>query len=209
MTLFLWDKSWLQQTELGPMKLQCKLLIIKLNQQKIDYQQIMFCQKITSTFSFFFFKNCLININMCSRGFFLRSLEYVILHAGPRGYVMTLKNRWIVFLTGSLKQAIWKNPSLHYEQEMDMPQEEWLLTTPSGVVYKDQIALLHIFERDYFILLKQNVKLDIHVFHLKLCHDGQQLKSAVMAHYKKCSLWMATMVTKTAGAGYKKHQGSP
>lgn len=92
------------------------------------------------------------------------------------------------FLTGSLKQAIWKNPSLHYEQEMDMPQEEWLLTTPSGVVYKDQIALLHIFERDYFILLKQNVKLDIHVFHLKLCHDGQQLKSAVMAHYKKCSL---------------------
>lgn len=91
------------------------------------------------------------------------------------------------FSTGLLKQTIWKNPSLHYEQEIYIPQEEWLLTTPSGGVYKDRIALLHIYERDYFILLKQNVKLDIHVFHLKLCHDGQQLKSAVMAHYEKCS----------------------
>lgn len=49
------------------------------------------------------------------------------------------------------------------------PKKNGCLTTPSGGVYKDQIALLRIFERDYFILLKQNVKLDIHVF--KLCHD--------------------------------------
>lgn len=69
------------------------------------------------------------------------------------------------------------------------PKKNGCLTTPSGGVYKDQIALLRIFERDYFILLKQNVKLDIHVF--KLCHDhflGLAAENAVMAHYLKYSL---------------------